>query len=134
MLKFIFCFLCVNKVVPLVICLMLMFLLIYVLCGWHAQGQYKSTLVCPVCNKISITFDPFMYLTLPLPSTVTRSMTVTVFYADGSTLPMPFTVTVMKHGCCKDLISALSTVCCLKSDESLLLAEVGMPFLLFFLT
>ncbi|XP_044486865.1 ubiquitin carboxyl-terminal hydrolase 9-like isoform X2 [Mangifera indica] len=88
------------------------------------QGQYKSTLVCPVCNKISITFDPFMYLTLPLPSTVTRSMTVTVFYADGSTLPMPFTVTVMKHGCCKDLISALSTVCCLKSDESLLLAEV----------
>ncbi|PPQ64778.1 hypothetical protein CVT24_007864 [Panaeolus cyanescens] len=31
------------------------------------QGQYKSTLVCPECSKISITFDPFMYLTLPLP-------------------------------------------------------------------
>lgn len=31
------------------------------------QGQYKSTLVCPECNKVSITFDPFMYLTLPLP-------------------------------------------------------------------
>ncbi|KAI0272603.1 hypothetical protein BC834DRAFT_817600 [Gloeopeniophorella convolvens] len=31
------------------------------------QGQYRSTLVCPECNKISITFDPFMYLTLPLP-------------------------------------------------------------------
>ncbi|KAF7309998.1 hypothetical protein MIND_00372600 [Mycena indigotica] len=31
------------------------------------QGQYQSTLVCPECNKISITFDPFMYLTLPLP-------------------------------------------------------------------
>ncbi|KAF8323520.1 uncharacterized protein EI90DRAFT_3076907 [Cantharellus anzutake] len=31
------------------------------------QGQYKSTLVCPVCSKVSITFDPFMYLTLPLP-------------------------------------------------------------------
>ncbi|KAJ8555940.1 hypothetical protein K7X08_013436 [Anisodus acutangulus] len=24
------------------------------------QGQYKSTLVCPDCNKVSITFDPFM--------------------------------------------------------------------------
>jgi ubiquitin C-terminal hydrolase len=24
------------------------------------QGQYKSTLVCPECNKISVTFDPFM--------------------------------------------------------------------------
>ncbi|KAF9435237.1 CSN-associated deubiquitinating enzyme Ubp12 [Entomortierella beljakovae] len=31
------------------------------------QGQYKSTLVCPKCNKISVTFDPFMYLSLPLP-------------------------------------------------------------------
>ncbi|KAG8996062.1 CSN-associated deubiquitinating enzyme Ubp12 [Tulasnella sp. JGI-2019a] len=31
------------------------------------QGQYKSTLVCPDCQKVSVTFDPFMYLTLPLP-------------------------------------------------------------------
>ncbi|KAG9088186.1 CSN-associated deubiquitinating enzyme Ubp12, partial [Ceratobasidium sp. 392] len=35
------------------------------------QGMYKSTLVCPECAKISITFDPFMYLTLPLPITKT---------------------------------------------------------------
>lgn len=89
-----------------------------------SQGQYKSTLVCPVCGKISITFDPFMYLTLPLPSSVTRTMTVTVFYGDGSGLPMPYTVTVLKHGCCKDLIQALGAACCLRPDESLLLAEV----------
>ncbi|XP_054823916.1 ubiquitin carboxyl-terminal hydrolase 10-like isoform X2 [Prosopis cineraria] len=88
------------------------------------QGQYKSTLVCPVCRKISITFDPFMYLSLPLPSTVTRMMTLTVFYGDGSGLPMPYTVTVLKHGCCRDLCHALDTACCLKSDEMLLLAEV----------
>ncbi|KAL7752591.1 hypothetical protein RI367_002125 [Sorochytrium milnesiophthora] len=31
------------------------------------QGQYKSRLICDVCNKISIKFDPFMYLTLPIP-------------------------------------------------------------------
>ncbi len=30
-------------------------------------GMYKSTLVCPVCDKVSITFDPFNNLTLPLP-------------------------------------------------------------------
>ncbi|XP_020225932.1 ubiquitin carboxyl-terminal hydrolase 9 [Cajanus cajan] len=88
------------------------------------QGQYKSTLVCPVCGKISITFDPFMYLSLPLPSTVTRMMTVTVFYCDGSGLPMPYTVSVLKHGCCRDLCQVLGTACCLKSDEMLLLAEV----------
>lgn len=65
-----------------------------------------------------------MYLSLPLPSTVTRPITVTVFYGDGSGLPMPYTVTLLKQGCCKDLIEALSTACCLKSDEILLLAEV----------
>lgn len=88
------------------------------------QGQYKSTLVCPDCNKISITFDPFMYLSLPLPSTATRTMTVTVFYGDGSSLPMPFTVTVSKHGYCKDLFQALCTACCVGSDETLILAEI----------
>ncbi|KAF5179141.1 Ubiquitin carboxyl-terminal hydrolase [Thalictrum thalictroides] len=88
------------------------------------QGQYKSTLVCPVCSKVSVTFDPFMYLSLPLPSTETRSMTITVFYGDGSALPMPYTVIVPKHGLYKDLFQALGVACCLKSDELLLLAEV----------
>ncbi|XP_062025492.1 ubiquitin carboxyl-terminal hydrolase 9-like [Rosa rugosa] len=88
------------------------------------QGQYKSTLVCPSCAKVSITFDPFMYLSVPLPSTVTRSMTVTVLYGDGRGLPMPYTVTLIKDRSVKDLVEALGTACCLKSDESLLLAEI----------
>ena len=33
------------------------------------QGQYKSTLVCPDCENRSVKFDPFMYLTVPLPTT-----------------------------------------------------------------
>ncbi|XP_043715927.1 ubiquitin carboxyl-terminal hydrolase 9-like isoform X2 [Telopea speciosissima] len=88
------------------------------------QGQYKSTLVCPVCSKVSVTFDPFMYLSLPLPSTLTRTMTIAVFFGDGSALPMSYTVSVLKLGCYKDLTQALSNACCLKSDESILLAEV----------
>ncbi|CAB4286344.1 unnamed protein product [Prunus armeniaca] len=66
------------------------------------QGQYKSTLVCPICNKVSVTFDPFMYLSLPLQSTTTRTMTVTVFTCDGSALPSACTVTVPKQGRCRD--------------------------------
>jgi ubiquitin carboxyl-terminal hydrolase 4/11 len=31
------------------------------------SGSYKNKLVCPVCNKISINFDPFLLLTLQLP-------------------------------------------------------------------
>ncbi|XP_072954131.1 ubiquitin carboxyl-terminal hydrolase 9-like isoform X1 [Typha angustifolia] len=88
------------------------------------QGQYKSTLVCPVCSKVSVTFDPFMYLSLPLPSTITRTMTVTVFSGKGDALPMPYTVTVPKNGSCKDLVKALAVACCLKASEELLLAEV----------
>ena len=33
----------------------------------YFQGQLKSTLVCPECKKVSVTFDPFMYMSLPLP-------------------------------------------------------------------
>ncbi|XP_024031099.1 ubiquitin carboxyl-terminal hydrolase 5 isoform X2 [Morus notabilis] len=88
------------------------------------QGQYKSTLVCPVCNKVSVTFDPFMYLSLPLQSTITRTMTVTVFACDGNALPTAFTVTVPKQGRCRDLIQALSNACSLKPSEKLLLVEV----------
>jgi hypothetical protein len=34
------------------------------------QGQLKSTVVCPApaCKKVSVTFDPFMFLSVPLPS------------------------------------------------------------------
>lgn len=42
------------------------------------QGQYKSTLVCPECQKVSITFDPFMYLTLPLP--IQKKWSHSIFY------------------------------------------------------
>jgi len=30
------------------------------------QGQLKSKVQCPDCDKVSVTFDPFMFLTLPL--------------------------------------------------------------------
>lgn len=32
------------------------------------MGQYRSELLCPDCGKISITFDPYMTVTLPLPN------------------------------------------------------------------
>ena len=31
-------------------------------------GQLKSTLECVICKRISITFDPFLMLSLPIPS------------------------------------------------------------------
>ena len=40
------------------------------------QGLYKSKLVCPRCGHTSVKFDPFMYLTLPLPNSDQRTMAV----------------------------------------------------------
>lgn len=31
------------------------------------HGQFKSTLVCSLCSRISITFDPFLMLSVPIP-------------------------------------------------------------------
>ncbi|KAI3822679.1 hypothetical protein L1987_10274 [Smallanthus sonchifolius] len=97
------------------------------------QGQYRSTLICPLCKKHSVTFDPFLYASLPLPSTTMRAMTLTVLTTDGSTLPIPVTVTVPKFGKFKDLIQALSTACSLRDDETLLVAEIYNNCILHFL-
>ncbi|KAI3523118.1 hypothetical protein L1887_01175 [Cichorium endivia] len=88
------------------------------------QGQYRSTLICPLCKKHSVTFDPFLYLSLPLPSTTMRTMTLTILSTDGTTLPLPVTVNVPKYGKFKDLIQALSIACSLRDDETLLVAEI----------
>jgi len=40
------------------------------------HGLLKSTVVCPECNKISVTFDPFCYLSLPLPVRKERQIEV----------------------------------------------------------
>lgn len=65
-----------------------------------------------------------MYLSLPLPSTTMRTMTLTVLNTDGNYLPSPYTITVPKHGKFQDLIQALSTACSLGDNETLLVAEV----------
>ncbi|KAE9585339.1 putative ubiquitinyl hydrolase 1 [Lupinus albus] len=88
------------------------------------QGQFRSTLVCPMCKKVSITFDPFMYLSLPLPSTMMRTMTLTVMSTDGITMPSIITITVPERGTLRDLIGALSASCSLGDDETLLVAEI----------
>ncbi|CAD6266820.1 unnamed protein product [Miscanthus lutarioriparius] len=88
------------------------------------QGQYKSTLVCPICKKVSVTFDPFMYLSLPLPTTTMRTMTITVFSTDGTSGPSPYTISVPKSGDTRTLINMLSNACSLRDDERLLVAEV----------
>lgn len=52
------------------------------------QGQLQSTLVCPECHKESITMDPFMYLTVPLPISQTRKYKCVFFPRDTDKPPV----------------------------------------------
>uniref|UniRef100_A0A670YVU1 Ubiquitin carboxyl-terminal hydrolase n=1 Tax=Pseudonaja textilis TaxID=8673 RepID=A0A670YVU1_PSETE len=74
------------------------------------HGLFKSTLVCPKCSKISVTFDPFCYLTLPLPLKKDRSMEVFLVFADPQRKPMQFRIVVPMMGGISDLCDALSKI------------------------
>lgn len=56
------------------------------------HGLFKSTLVCPVCSKVSVTFDPFCYLTLPLPMKKERTLEVYLVRLDPLAKPTQVTL------------------------------------------
>jgi ubiquitin carboxyl-terminal hydrolase 4/11/15 len=64
-------------------------------------GMYKSTLVCPECAKVSITFDPFNTVTLQLPIENTWSHELRFFPLNGK--PYKIVVDMDKHGSIKTL-------------------------------
>ncbi|KAM3443169.1 hypothetical protein NHJ13734_002055 [Beauveria thailandica] len=69
-------------------------------------GMYKSTLKCPECDKISITFDPFNTLPLPLPLETVWSTTVKFFPLND--VPVNIAVELPKHSSIEALKAYLS--------------------------
>lgn len=69
-------------------------------------GMYKSTLKCPHCGKISITFDPFNNLTLPLPVEDVVCRTVKFFPLND--VPVKFEVEMKKHSAIETLKQFIS--------------------------
>eukprot|EP00096_Caligus_rogercresseyi_P014828 TRINITY_DN7315_c0_g1_i3.p1 TRINITY_DN7315_c0_g1~~TRINITY_DN7315_c0_g1_i3.p1 ORF type:complete len:1142 (+),score=411.60 TRINITY_DN7315_c0_g1_i3:251-3676(+) len=72
------------------------------------HGLLKSTLICPVCNKVSVTFDPFCYLSLPLPDHRERQLKVRVIWQDKTRVSTLYKLTVPKAGNVFDLLKVLS--------------------------
>ncbi|CAG5981457.1 unnamed protein product [Menidia menidia] len=87
------------------------------------HGLFKSTLVCPECSKVSVTFDPFCYLTLPLPMKKDRTMEVFLVQSDPQSRPTQYRVVVPKLGTVTDLCSALSKLCEIP-PENMVVADV----------
>lgn len=72
------------------------------------QGQYKSKLVCPMCFKVSITFDPFLYLSVPLPQKQ-KLLTVFFFAKEPHIKPIKILVSVSKENAsATDIFEAVS--------------------------
>ncbi|XP_041129478.1 ubiquitin carboxyl-terminal hydrolase 19-like isoform X7 [Polyodon spathula] len=87
------------------------------------QGQYKSKLVCPVCSKVSITFDPFLYLPVPLPQ---KQKVLTIFYfgKEPHKKPIKFLMSVSKeNSSTSDVLESISKSVRVK-PENLRLTEV----------
>uniref|UniRef100_H3C642 ubiquitinyl hydrolase 1 n=1 Tax=Tetraodon nigroviridis TaxID=99883 RepID=H3C642_TETNG len=88
------------------------------------QGQFKSKLVCPMCSKVSITFDPFLYLPVPLPQKQ-KVLSVYYFAKEPHKKPIKFSVSVSKENShTAEVLESISRSVRVKA-ENLRLAEVG---------
>ena len=69
------------------------------------EGYFKSTVVCPSCERVSVTFDPFMSVAVPLSVADSRKLTVTLATYDGQLHNLRITVPL--SGTVKQLLAAV---------------------------
>uniref|UniRef100_A0A8D3AVW5 ubiquitinyl hydrolase 1 n=1 Tax=Scophthalmus maximus TaxID=52904 RepID=A0A8D3AVW5_SCOMX len=86
------------------------------------HGQLKSQVKCKTCGHISARFDPFNFLSLPLPMDSSMHLEITVIKLDGST-PVRYGLRLNMDEKYTGLKKLLSELCSLK-PEQILLAEV----------
>uniref|UniRef100_A0A3Q2C9H0 Ubiquitin carboxyl-terminal hydrolase 32 n=1 Tax=Cyprinodon variegatus TaxID=28743 RepID=A0A3Q2C9H0_CYPVA len=86
------------------------------------HGQLKSQVKCKTCGHISARFDPFNFLSLPLPMDSSMHLEITVIKLDGST-PVRYGLRLNMDEKYTGLKKLLSELCVLK-PEQILLAEV----------
>lgn len=58
------------------------------------HGQCKSTLVCPDCDRVSVTFDPFLSYTVSIPNFEIRNQDLYYKSLDPYELPIKITLTI----------------------------------------
>ncbi|XP_061923312.1 ubiquitin carboxyl-terminal hydrolase 32 [Entelurus aequoreus] len=86
------------------------------------HGQLKSQVKCKTCGHISSRFDPFNFLSLPLPMDSSMHLEITVIKLEGST-PVRYGLRLNMDEKYTGLKKLLSELCDLK-PEQILLAEV----------
>ncbi|XP_014252681.1 ubiquitin carboxyl-terminal hydrolase 15-like isoform X2 [Cimex lectularius] len=88
------------------------------------QGQFKSTVICATCQFVSVTYEPFMYLSVPLPNAMQKIINVT-YVSDSKKNPRVYTLEMNRYcdsiATLKDrLVNDLDG----ESSNSIIIAEV----------
>ncbi|XP_018424043.1 PREDICTED: ubiquitin carboxyl-terminal hydrolase 32 [Nanorana parkeri] len=86
------------------------------------HGQLRSQVKCKTCGHVSVRFDPFNFLSLPLPMDSYMHLEITVIKLDGTT-PVRYGLRLNMDEKYTGLKKQLSELCGLK-PEQILLAEV----------
>ncbi|XP_072273184.1 ubiquitin carboxyl-terminal hydrolase 32 isoform X1 [Pyxicephalus adspersus] len=86
------------------------------------HGQLRSQVKCKTCGHVSVRFDPFNFLSLPLPMDSYMHLEITVIKLDGTT-PVRYGLRLNMDEKYTGLKKQLSELCVLK-PEQILLAEV----------
>ena len=81
------------------------------------HGQFKSKLVCPDCGKISITFDPFMSISVPIPSNVYTQLPIYFIYKNRNSLPVKVTVTLPPTASTTDIKQTMAKLLELQPEQ-----------------
>lgn len=87
------------------------------------HGLLKSTVVCPECSRVSITFDPFCYLSLPLPIRRERVIEVTFVPHDTTNKICKYRLSMIRKGTIQTLLTTFSSLTRIKT-EHLIVTEI----------
>ena len=90
-------------------------------------GQLKSKVTCKVCGHESVKFDPFQYLSLPLPMESSVHVDVIVIRQNGS-IPIKYGLTMDMEARYSDLKKSLSQLCQIETPNLILVDIVQSQF------
>ncbi|KAL7752948.1 hypothetical protein RI367_001398 [Sorochytrium milnesiophthora] len=87
------------------------------------QGQFKSQLVCSSCSTCSITFPPFLFLSVPLPHELYRTYKVKVVLLGDDEPPLDCSLRANSSGTISDILEALRKLHPRFADRDYVLAD-----------
>eukprot|EP01125_Pyxidicula_operculata_P014082 TRINITY_DN466_c6_g1_i1.p1 TRINITY_DN466_c6_g1~~TRINITY_DN466_c6_g1_i1.p1 ORF type:complete len:1521 (-),score=405.16 TRINITY_DN466_c6_g1_i1:30-4592(-) len=87
------------------------------------HGLLKSTVTCDKCGHVSLKFEPFTFLNLPIPINKIKYLLVTLYKIDGS-IPVQYGITLDESSTIKDVKTEISKLSGLSVD-SMVMVEVS---------